>query len=233
LKKVCSYSRFVTPTYILQNYGVESLLTTLKGGIIMLKTRVVLLFITLLILVLGACSNNNEESNGNKGSENEEPKMEEKEEMEDMDHGEMNHSGSGEVPEGLEEAADPEFEVGSKAMIEADHMPGMKGAKAVIAGAYDTTVYTVTYKPTTGGEKVKNHKWVIHEELENPAEEPYKPGDEVVLNADHMKGMKGAAATIGSAEETTVYMVDYMPTDGGEEVTNHKWVTESELAPVE
>jgi hypothetical protein len=223
----------VTPTYILQNYGVESLLTTLKGGIIMMRTRVVLLIITLLILVLGACSNNNEESTENKGSDNDKPKTEEKEEMEDMDHGEMNHSGSGEVPEGLEEAADPAYEVEGKAMIEADHMPGMKGAEAVIAGAYDTIVYTVTYTPTTGGEKVENHKWVIHEELENPAEEPYKRGDEVVLNASHMKGMKGAAATIDSAEETTVYMVDYMPTGGGEEVTNHKWVTESELLPVE
>jgi hypothetical protein len=44
-----------------------------------------------------------------------------------------------------------------------------------------------------------------------------------------MEGMKGATAEIDSAEETTVYMVDYTPTNGGEEVKNHKWVTESEL----
>lgn len=41
--------------------------------------------------------------------------------------------------------------------------------------------------------------------------------------------MKGATAEIESAEQTTVYMVDYTPTDGGEVVTNHKWVTEEEL----
>ncbi|MGV2448111.1 UNVERIFIED_CONTAM: DUF1541 domain-containing protein, partial [Bacillus sp. ATCC 13368] len=31
----------------------------------------------------------------------------------------------------------------------------------------------------------------------------------------------------------TVYMVDFTPTSGGEEVKNHKWVTESELSPAE
>jgi len=37
---------------------------------------------------------------------------------------------------------------------------------------------------------------------------------------------------IESAEETTVYMLDFTTTTG-EEVENHKWVTESELAPAE
>ncbi len=45
-----------------------------------------------------------------------------------------------------------------------------------------------------------------------------------------MKGMDGAKAIIDSAEPTTVYMVDYTPTTGGEPVKNHKWVTESELS---
>ncbi|NQD68788.1 YdhK family protein [Bacillus haikouensis] len=196
----------------------------------MIKNRSLLLFVTLLLLLLGACSNNNEENMGNKETDNDNEKTEETEEM---NHGEMNHSSSGEVPEGLEKAEDPTYPVGNKAILQADHMPGMKGAEAVISGAYDTVVYTVTYTPSTGGEKVKNHKWVIHEEFEDPGEEPYKPGDEVVLNADHMKGMDGAAATIDSAEEMTVYMVDYTPTDGGEKVRNHKWVTESELSPAE
>jgi len=40
----------------------------------------------------------------------------------------------------------------------------------------------------------------------------------------------GAAGTIDSAEKTTVYMIDYTPTTGGEKVTNHQWVTESELS---
>ncbi|MFL8937329.1 YdhK family protein [Rossellomorea oryzaecorticis] len=198
-----------------------------------------LLFAAMIILVLGACSNNNEDDMGNKESGNDEMKMEENDgtegndEMEGMDHGEMNHSGSGEVPEGLETAADPMNPVGSKAIINAGHMPGMKGAEATISGAYDTVVYTVTYTPTTGGKEVKNHKWVIHEELKDPGKEPYKKGDKVILEADHMKGMKGAEAVIESAEETTVYMVDYMPKDGGEEVKNHKWVTEEELSTVE
>jgi len=46
-----------------------------------------------------------------------------------------------------------------------------------------------------------------------------------------MKGMEGATATIDSVEKTTVYMVDFTPVTGGEEVKDHKWVTESELSP--
>lgn len=109
-------------------------------------------------------------------------------------------------------------------------MEGMKGAEATIVGAYDTTVYTISYDPTTGGERVTNHKWIIHEEINDASETPYKPGDEVVVEADHMEGMKGATAVIDSAEQTTVYIVDFTPSTGGEKVTNHKWVTESELS---
>lgn len=150
--------------------------------------------------------------------------------MEDHgEHSEMNHSSSGEVPEGLEKAANPKYKVEEEAQITSDHMPGMEGAEATISGAYNTTVYTVSYTPTNGGERVTNHKWVIQEELEDAGSEPLTPGTEVVLEADHMEGMKGAQATIDSAEQTTVYMVDFTPTTGGERVTNHKWVTESEL----
>lgn len=106
----------------------------------------------------------------------------------------------------------------------------MNGATATIVGAYTTTAYTVSYTPTTGEEKVNNHKWVIHEEIKDTGSEPYSPGTEVILTADHMKGMDGAKATIDSVEPTTVYMVDYTPTTGGEPVKNHKWVTESELS---
>ncbi|EOR23018.1 hypothetical protein A499_15146 [Niallia nealsonii AAU1] len=45
--------------------------------------------------------------------------------------------------------------------------------------------------------------------------------------------MDDVTATIDSAEETTVYMVDYQDTETGEDVTYHKWVTESELSQVE
>lgn len=141
-------------------------------------------------------------------------------------------SSSGLVPEGLAIAENPDFEVGSQTIIEADHMPGMKGALATVIGAFDTTAYSVTYYPTTGGEPVKDHKWVIHEEIENPGENPLEPGTEVILNADHMKGMDGAKAVIDSAVDTTVYMLDFTTTYG-KKVVNHKWVTESELKPVE
>ncbi|RSL33321.1 DUF1541 domain-containing protein [Salibacterium salarium] len=143
-------------------------------------------------------------------------------------------SSTGEVPENLKVAESPTYEVGSQAIIEVEHMDmeSMSGAEATIVGTFDTTAYTVTYYPTTGGEPVENHKWVIHEELENPSEAPLEPGTEVTLNADHMKGMDGATAVIESAVDTTVYMLNFTTTTG-EEVENHKWVTESELAPVE
>lgn len=81
-----------------------------------------------------------------------------------MDNMEMNHSSSREIPEGLKVAKNPAFPVGSKAIINADHMPNMRGAEATIVGAYDTTVYMVDYISTTG-EKVKNHKWLVESEL--------------------------------------------------------------------
>ena len=205
------------------------------------KQSTLFILLALLLLVLGACSNKEDETqntnedieNINQGTTNEEENEELSNGEEEMDHAGMNHSGSSEVPEGLAEAENPTYPVGSKAIIHASHMSGMNGAEATISGAFDTTVYTVTYTPTTGGEPVEDHKWVIHEEIENAGDEPYQTGDEVVLNAEHMEGMKGATATIDSAEQTTVYMVDYTDTETGEKVTYHKWVTESELSPVE
>ncbi|MEA3319655.1 MAG: YdhK family protein [Bacillota bacterium] len=149
------------------------------------------------------------------------------------DHSGMDMSGSGEVREGLKEKENPTFEVGSNATITHAHMPGMEGAEATIVGAYETTVYAISYDPTDGGERVENHKWIIHEEVKEAQNEPYQVGDEVEVGADHMEGMQGATATIDSAEQTTVYMVDFTLTDSGEEVTNHKWVTESELSTEE
>lgn len=157
---------------------------------------------------------------------------EEKSSTEDHNnHANMEHSGSGELPEGLKEANDPTYKVGSKAIITDDHMPGMNGAEATIVGAYDTVVYSLSYDPTNGGDRVEQHKWVIHEELLDAGNEPLKPGDETTINTDHMEGMQGAKAVIDSAEEMTVYMVDFTPTDGSEKVTNHQWVTENELGP--
>ena len=154
------------------------------------------------------------------------------EQMDDEDSHMMDHSGSGEIPDDLEEAQDPKYAVGTQAIITTDHMTGMKDAEATIVGAYDTTVYAVSYTPS-GGAPVENHKWVIHEELENAGGEPFQEGDEVVLDADHMQGMDGVTATVDSAQQTTVYMIDFNAMDSGEKVTNHKWVTEDELILVD
>ncbi|MGG0667060.1 YdhK family protein [Lederbergia citrisecunda] len=178
-----------------------------------------------LAMVIGLSGCGDETGNENGTDVNTEPQQQE----EDMEM-EMNHSGSGEVPANLKVAENPTYEVGSKAIIETDHMKGMKGAVATIVGAYDTTAYAISYTPVTGGERVENHKWVIQEEIKDAGEQQLEPGTEVTVEADHMKGMKGATAEIDSAEKTTVYMIDYTPTTGGEKVTNHKWVTEEELS---
>ncbi|MFB9759077.1 YdhK family protein [Ectobacillus funiculus] len=171
---------------------------------------------TIVTLALSGCGTSTNDEN--KSSDN----------MNSMNHEQMNHSSSGEVPQGLKVAENPTYKVGTQATIKASHMAGMNEAKATIVGAYDTTAYVVSYTPTTGGAKVNNHKWVIQEEIENAGDKTLEPGTEVTLKADHMEGMNGAKATIDSAEKTTVYMVDYTTTDG-EQVKNHKWVTESEL----
>ncbi|MFK3958945.1 YdhK family protein [Guptibacillus hwajinpoensis] len=188
------------------------------------KTQLIGVITLSMALILAACANKNEQVNekSNNTEANSASNMEG-----------MNHSGSAEVPEGLQKSEDPTYPVGSTAIIEADHMKGMEGAEATIVGAYDTTAYVVTYTPEDGGEPVENHKWVIHEELEDPDEAPLPSGTEVTLMASHMEGMEDAIATIESATETTVYMINYTPTTGGEKVTNHKWVTEDELTPTE
>lgn len=147
---------------------------------------------------------------------------------------EGNHNGhhqSGDLPEGIQEAVDPAYAIGEKVILEVGHMPGMEGARAKIVGAYDTVAYEVTYQPTDGGPLVENHKWVVQEEILEAGEEPLEPGTEVTLEADHMPGMEGATATIEAAVETTVYVINYKPTDGGPIVRNHKWFTGEELTP--
>ncbi|GGF29999.1 hypothetical protein GCM10010954_31430 [Halobacillus andaensis] len=192
------------------------------------------------LLTLAACGSDNEESTEEDTEQSEESMEEENNEEneessdeEGMDHSDMNHSGSGEVPDDLEEAEEPTFEEGDQATITASHMEGMEGAEATIVGAYDTTAYVISYDPTNGGDRVENHKWIIHEEIEEAGDEPFESGDEVTIEASHMEGMEGATGEIESAEETTAYMVDFTTTESEEEVTNHKWVTESELEETE
>lgn len=64
----------------------------------------------------------------------------------------------------------------------------MKGAEVKIVQAFNTTPYAVLYTPTTGGEKITNHKWVIHEEIVNAGDKPLAVGTKVTLDVDHMNG---------------------------------------------
>ena len=146
------------------------------------------------------------------------------------DSGGMEHPmDGGPAPEGIETAASPTYPVGTEVTLTADHMEGMDGANATIAGAYDTYTYAVDFTPSAGGEPVKDHKWVVQQEIKDAGDERLADGTEVTLEAEHMEGMKGAKATIVSSTEETVYMVDYE--SDGMTMTNHKWVVESELKP--
>ncbi|KAB2496113.1 YdhK family protein [Priestia endophytica] len=165
-------------------------------------------------------------------SEKSDSKAREETTMQDEHQHKEEHSGTEKVPADLQKAKHPHFKVGSEAIITSDHMEGMKGAQATVEGAYNTVAYVVSYKPTTGGKTVKNHKWVIQEEIKNAENETTEKGDKVIIKANHMKGMKGAEATIVSAKETTVYMVSYTSKTSGEELKNHKWVTEDELEEI-
>lgn len=135
----------------------------------------------------------------------------------------------GSAPAGIVDANAPKYPVGTEVTLTTDHMEGMKGAPAKIVGAYKTTTYAVDYTPTDGGTPIKNHKWVVQEELKDAGKTPLKVGDKAVLEADHMPGMKGAEATISQVTDQTVYMVDYEA--NGMTMKNHKWVTEDEIAP--
>lgn len=149
----------------------------------------------------------------------------------DMTHG--GHQGhrmhGGPAPEGMVPAEDPAYAVGEEVTLTADHMPGMDGATATVTGAFDTNTYSVDYVPTTGGEEVTDHKWVVQEELADPGMERLPDGAAVTIEADHMDGMQGAEGTVHSSTDETVYMVD--ATVDGMEMTDHKWVVESEIEP--
>ena len=146
------------------------------------------------------------------------------------DGGGMEHPmDGGPAPEGIEKASSPKYPVGTKVTLTADHMEGMHGAKATIVGAYDTYTYAVDFTPTTGGDPIKDHKWVVQEEIKDAGDQRLADGTEVTLEAKHMEGMKGTHATIASSTDETVYMVDYE--SDGMTMTNHKWVVESEIKP--
>lgn len=195
----------------------------------MSKKKVLLSIFSLSTLLLTACADDVSKDSTIEETPNsaiEEPIEQE----EDMDE-EMVHDESGEIPEGLETAVNPQYEVGESVEIQTDHMEGMEGAEATIVGAFDTIAYEISYDPTNGDPRVENHKWVVHEEIVEEAD-TFDSGDEVTLGANHMEGMEGAIATIDVAQDTTVYMIDYQPTTGGDVVQNHKWVTDAELSSI-
>ena len=143
---------------------------------------------------------------------------------------EMEHPmDGGPAPEGIAEASEPTYPVGTEVQLTADHMEGMEGATATISGAFDTYTYSVNYTPAGGGDPVTDHKWVVQEEIEDAGDARLADGTEVTLLAEHMEGMEGVKAIIASSTDETVYMVDY-ETDGMK-MTNHKWVVESEIQP--
>ncbi|EEB63368.1 YdhK family protein [Corynebacterium amycolatum] len=206
------------------------------------------------VLVLAGCSSddsaNTEESStvSETSSSVSATSSEDHDDMDDMDdadeHGDHGNHGDdsddamadhhhpadgGPAPEGMIPADNAKFPVGSEVQVLADHMPGMKGAEGKVVGVFNTTTYSVSYTPTDGSEPVKDHRWVVHEELENPGEAPLADGSEITINAEHMAGMKGAKGTVDYSTQEPVYMVDI--DEDGMTMKNHKWVTESELAP--
>ena len=56
----------------------------------------------------------------------------------------------GQPPAGIAAEENPTYPVDTEVVLTADHMPGMEGAEATIAGAFDTTTYSVSYTPTDG-----------------------------------------------------------------------------------
>jgi hypothetical protein len=88
--------------------------------------------------------------------------------------------------EDLTVAEDPMYPVGAEVVIIADHMPGMMGAKGVVSGAFDTTLYAVDYT-TADGKDVINHRWVISEEIEGSEGMTFAVGDTVTLGRGHME----------------------------------------------
>lgn len=202
-------------------------------------------FITLLstVFLLGACSNNESTQEGQSSS----TASTEMSEMQDssghmqdssghMAHGdmEMEHNRHEEEPENMQEAENPEFPVGDNVKVTDAHMEMMDGVTATISGAYDTTLYQVTFTPEDSDEAIEDHKWVVKEEMSSDDDsDDYEKGDEVTLNADHMSGMQGQTAEITGIHDGPAYMINFEPNDGSEEFVNHKWVTEDELTSAE
>ncbi|WP_291477896.1 YdhK family protein [Corynebacterium sp.] len=184
----------------------------------------------LALATLTACSSDQNDSTAAGGTSAESPASDHSDHMNGM-NGMEHPADGGPAPEGMTEADDPAFPVGTEVVLTADHMEGMDGATATVTGAFDTFTYSVSYTPTDGGAPVTDHRWVVQEEIADAGDRRLEDGATVTLEADHMPGMDGAEATVDSSTDETVYMVDYEA--DGMTMTNHKWVTESEIRPAE
>lgn len=188
------------------------------------------------LFLLAACTNDTSEDPTSEVNPQTEDIIEEAESSSENGQGDghqMVHDESGDIPDGMIPAVKSTYFKDDSVILTTDHMPGMDGAEAEIVEAFDTVAYSVTYEDSETDEMVEHHKWVVHEELAeaDEQEEAFDVGDEVTIEAYHMPGMKGQTAVIEEALDTTIYMVDYHPTDGGEVIRNHKWVTEEEVEP--
>ena len=183
------------------------------------------------VLLSGCSATDAEESPPPTSEESQPPASEDHGDHSDhSDHSAMDHpADGGPAPEGMTESPDPTYPVGTEVILTADHMAGMDGATATVVGAYDTYTYSVDFTPTTGGDRIEDHRWVVQEEIDDAGEDRLADGAEVTLAAEHMSGMDGAAASIFSSTEETVYIVDFEA--DGMTMTNHKWVAESEMQP--
>ncbi|MFI8575930.1 hypothetical protein ACIGEL_09470 [Rossellomorea aquimaris] len=106
----------------------------------------VLFIVTALFLILSACTNNQDE---NKTTNENEQDTEMTEEMDGVEHGDMNHSGPGEVPEGLKEASSLKYEPGSKAIL--------KDAPFLRIISFSTNVIIFYYKKIK--KFIENRQW--------------------------------------------------------------------------
>ena len=61
------------------------------------------------------------------------------------------------------DAGDKRLADGTEVTLLADHMTGMKGAKATIDHSTDETVYMVDFE--AGAMTMTNHKWVVDSEI--------------------------------------------------------------------
>lgn len=127
-------------------------------------------------------------------------------------------------------ASKPTFPIGSQVILNGEHANGMYGANGTVVAAFDTIAYSVSYTPTTGGERVTNYQWIVNEELVDNNDVAFEVGDKVVTSADHQQGIHNTEVTIDAVRPTTVYLVDYIDTENNKKISNYKWLIEDELS---